>query len=218
MNKPPDLSEIEGLVLRKFDYSETSIIAAVFVRTEGIKQFLIKGARKNSKKAFPQIDLFRHVSIIYKPSSNSELNSVSSAECLTIYDMIASNINNFKAGKWLCEFVIKNSKDAIPMMKVFDALKIAFSRLATAKRVQRIPIVLSVCFIMLSENGLLPDYSNSENSEKGIDILSEFALQEDTDYPEYSQETWESLSNWMYNFLVTHAEFVVPEGWGAIMN
>lgn len=217
MNKPTDLSEVEALVLRKFDYSETSIIAVVLAPTEGIKHFLIKGARKNSKKVFPQIDLFRHVSIFYKPTLKSELNSVRSAECLTIYDAIASNINNFKTAKWLCEFVIRNSKDGVPLVSLFDALKIAFSRLSTPRKVESIPIVLSVCFIMLLENGLLPDYAGDKKTQVGIKKLNYFALNENADFPEFPQETWALLRDWMYKFLHKHAELIVPEGWDSIM-
>ncbi len=216
MNKPTDLSEVEALVLRKFDYSETSVITAALTRTEGVKRFLIKSARKNSKKSFPQIDLFRHVSIFYKPTLRSELYPVHSAECLTAYDSVASNIYNFKTAKWLCEFVIGNLKDEVQMAMLFDAVKIAFSRLATGEKVHSTSIVLSVCFIMLSENGLLPDYSDDKKSKDGIDALNQFALNESANFPEYSQESWESLSRWMYGFLQKHAGLVVPQGWESI--
>ncbi len=206
----------EALVLRKIDYAESSVIIAVLTRDAGQQQFLVRGARRQQKKRFPQIDLFRRLSVLYKPSAKSDLHAVHDVECMAFYDSIASSTSNFSTAKWLCEFTLRNSQINVPATEMFDALDIAFSRLASHADVPGLPITVGVCFATLMEYGVLPDYSAYKGCQTEIERVREFALNQEYPAPDYSAKTWENLRDWTSSFMIEHAEFQVPKGWNLI--
>lgn len=77
----------EGIVLRKTDYSETSIIVQALTPTEGIKSFIYQGAKRKNKKG-NLISSLAIINIEYYQRGDSDLAKISSIEPSIIYKNI----------------------------------------------------------------------------------------------------------------------------------
>lgn len=199
-------------MLRKTEYSESSLVIATLTPAHGQQHFILKGVRKNQKTRFSVIDLFHHLDIEYNTAHRGDLNVPREAECIESHIAIASNTANFSTAIWLNQFVLKNTKANIPAPRLFQALNIAFGRLSSSKEFSEPPLLLSICFVTLMESGLLPEYS--EQHKKHIGHLIDFALDAKAVIPEYSDAVWEDLSHWMKNFVLSHTDLVLPAGGG----
>ncbi len=197
-------------MLRKTEYSESSLIIATLTPDYGQLHFILKGVRKNRNNKFSAIDLFHRLDVEYKPAHRGDLNTPCETECLESYVGIAANTTNFRSAVWLNQFVLRNTKANIPAPKLFQALDIAYSRLASSDEFPQLPLLLSVCFVTLMESGLLPEYS--EHEKQHIDYLIEFALDSTAAIPDYPDTVWKSLWSWLERFVRDHTDLVLPTG------
>ena len=76
-----------GIVLRKVDYSETSIVLKVLTPEEGVKSFIFQGAKRKKKKG-NIISPLALIAIEYYQRNDSDLAKISSIEPLVIYKTI----------------------------------------------------------------------------------------------------------------------------------
>ncbi|WP_066757163.1 DNA repair protein RecO [Crocinitomix algicola] len=79
--------KIQGIVLRKTDYSETSIILQVLTAEEGIKSFIYQGGKRKNKKG-NLISPLAVIDIEYYQRKESELGRISSLGASIIYKSI----------------------------------------------------------------------------------------------------------------------------------
>ncbi|MDG1914470.1 MAG: DNA repair protein RecO [Crocinitomix sp.] len=77
----------KGIVLRKVDYSETSIILSVLSPNDGVKSFIYKGAKRKKKKG-NLITSLAQISIEYYQRNDSDLAKISNVEPTIIYKSI----------------------------------------------------------------------------------------------------------------------------------
>ena len=210
MNSKNQLTIIEALVLKKTVYSETSLIINTLTSDKGRQSFLIKGALRNRKSKNSFVDLFRYLQIVYKPSHSSELHAVREVDCIDSFYTISSNQQNFKIAIWLCQFILVNTEVDNSVPNLFQALKIAFHRLSQSGVITTIPIKLGICFIALSDHGLLPDFPDNKRYQLEVDRMMEFSLNIDIDVPDYPQESWGDLWQWMREFIRRNTEIKLP--------
>ncbi|WP_027420588.1 DNA repair protein RecO [Crocinitomix catalasitica] len=78
---------LDGIVLSKTDYSETSIILKVLTKEEGVKSFIFQGAKRKNKKG-NLIQPLNQLSIEFYQRNDSELAKVSGIEAAIIYKSI----------------------------------------------------------------------------------------------------------------------------------
>lgn len=79
--------KITGLVLRKTDYSDTSIIIQVLTAEEGVKSFIYQGGKRKGKSG-NLISPLAQLNIEYYQRKESDLSRISSLEPLIIYKTI----------------------------------------------------------------------------------------------------------------------------------
>ena len=201
----------EALVLRKTPYSETSLIVAVLTREHGQLHLMLKGARATSKRAFPEVDLFRRVQVIYLPSHQTDLYRAKSAQCLIAYDSVAQHPEQYRAACWLLRLALDNSVAHEPAPLLYEALCVALGRLA-APGAAILPIVLGVCFITLDELGLQPSAPPESSTARHLDRMRAFTLTPSEPVPDYPAASWHDLRRWMHRHL-HHVGLRVPPGW-----
>ncbi len=200
-----------GLVLRKLDYSETSLIFVLLTQEHGKQSFLFKGARKTGKKKFPAVDLFRHVRVTYRHRPNADLMLARDAELLANFDRLASIPNHFRTAIWICRFIERNTADEDPVPQLFEALRCAFLRLNGPKLATCTPVWLGLAFSMLDEHGLLPDLSEWPEQENAMQYMLAYANDHELPAPEYDDDVWLDLAEWTMDFLDT-VELKLPDG------
>lgn len=208
-----EIVEDEALILRKTPYSETSLIAAVLTREHGQIHILLKGARRTGKRNFPAIDLFRQVAIQFQPSSNRDLHSLRGVDLLQAHDRIADRPPHYRLALWLSHFLLANTRANEAVPRSYQALVNSFARLAQPDACEH-AILLSLCFTVTDESGLLPDY-DAPQSQRHIAAMLAFAADADSATPSYPPQIWAGLRRWMYRLLAA-GQLVLPPGqdWG----
>ena len=201
----------EALILRKTEYSESSLISTALTADLGQQDLIFKGVRKSGKKLFPVVDLFRKLRIIYKPSSRSNLITIRDAEILQAHDRIALIRDNFRFAIWLNQFVLKNTKPNIGVPNMYQALDVAYRRLCSTSSVSITPLMIAFCFVTFSDNGCLPTHL-MEASSSGFDQILDFALNSSTPVPAYSESGWRGLADWTQKFIMEYTDLILPGG------
>lgn len=210
-----DLTKLEGLVLRKTTYAEASLILALLTREAGQQHVILKGALRSGKKSFPEADLFRLVEVVYKESSRSDLHTARSVEALHNYDAIARQPTTFRLASWINRFALQNTIGNEPAPLLFEAMRVAYGRLAGGLDTANEAIALGICFVALGEQGLLPDVGGQAHLERGVRQMQQFALHEQERPPDYPPETWRNLRRWMLAHL-HRVDLQVPDGWDTL--
>ncbi len=85
------LIETRFLILRKTPFSETSLIVGGISPEFGQLHFLVRGARKLSKRSFPVADLFRVLQVKYAPSNKGTLYTWRCADLEASYSDVAQS-------------------------------------------------------------------------------------------------------------------------------
>jgi DNA repair protein RecO len=203
-----DFIDIQGLVLRKTPYSETSLIFVLLTKESGQLRFILKGARKGSKKKFPAIDLFRHVSIQYSHRLDAELQSVRSCELVTPYDGLATTPPKFRSAAWLCQFMERNTMPEVCCAGQFRAMVTAFERLSAGE--PPLAVCTATLIASLDEHGLLPDSATEPQQREAMQYLLNCTADAELPLPAYEATVWRNLFDWAVSF-VREGELHVPD-------
>ncbi len=207
-----DLIAIQGLILRKTPYSETSLICALLTRDRGQQHFLLKGARNpGKKKNFPAADLFRHVRIQYRPRPAGGLHPARDIELIAAYDHVAAVPNHFRMASWLSRFILRNTVEEDPAPRLFEALRSALIRLNGPRLPNLTPVWLGLAFTALDEHGLLPCLDAFPDQAQAMQYLFAYATDPELPPPDYNEETWLALARWTLDFL-DRSQLHVPDG------
>jgi len=198
--------ETDFLVLRKTEYSETSLILAGLSPEHGQLHFLARGARKVGRKSFPVADLFRVLRVKYAPGK-SDLNTWRDVELACDYTHLVHSMNAYRAACWLAGFTLQNTMGGTPAPRFYDAVKLAFDRLQKAasspvRHNQSIMLAPVICagVIYLDENGLLPDYRDDPAARQRRDVLLG-AGEGRGEFPRIAPASWNKLFAWLKRIL-----------------
>lgn len=86
------MEETEGIVLRSFDFRETSKIAVFYTRDFGLLKGLAKGARKKQKQFGSSLKPYSHDYISFYKSRTSEIHLIGKCEQKNFYSGIREDI------------------------------------------------------------------------------------------------------------------------------
>jgi len=210
VTEPRRYCSLDGLVLRKTSYSESSWIVALLTPDAGQQHVFLKGARRSGKKNFPDVDHFRCLRITYRPSRQGGLHTARDSECLESFDGIAAIPMHFQTASWICRFAISNTVVADPAPQLYKSIHSAFRRLASDEPILCLPVVIGIGFVALTENGLMPGFREPNGPATEVRQMVSCALSADAPYPEYSKATWRNLADWLHDFLLGNG-LKVPE-------
>ncbi len=199
------------LVLRKTPYQESSLIVAG-VSPEGQVHFLVRGARKLSRKQFPVADLFRVLDVQYNVG-RSDLHTWRIADVAEDYAEVARDPTTYQAAVWLARFALANFPHTVPQPSGFQAMVKALERLAKAAGTESAGSVaavarIGVSLVFLAENGLLPHYPEDAQRESRRKLLLKMALGRHP-VPKLKPEDYDRLEQWTHA-LLHHADCHVP--------
>ena len=181
------------IILRKTPYHETSLILAGISREHGRIDLLVKGAKKINSKSLPVIDLFREINVHINPKKEG-LQSIYSAELISNFDNIAMKKEAYLDACEISKFVLRNSHPANPSPETYNAVKRAFSILASEKTTSCSPLVK---LAYLDEHGLLPDLPENRNKDSLLLKKLLDAAKGNSEIPEISQEYMNDITEWI---------------------
>jgi recombinational DNA repair protein (RecF pathway) len=203
-----ELLTVEGHVLRKTPYSESSLIIAL-LSDQGQQHFMLRGALKIGKRNFPAVDLFRRVRIIYRPTTRSDLHTGRDAECIDSYAGIPRHQTHYRAAAWLSRMILDNTAINDPAPLLHTAATTAFQRLGGDEEVPCVPVVLGVGFVLLQEAGSLPSFDEQPDIRQSVQRMIACATSAALPYPDYTAAVWLDLRDWLQAFLLQH-DYKVP--------
>ena len=95
----------EAIVLKSFDFRETSRIVTFFARDYGKVKGILKGIRKDLKKFGSQVDQFSVNDIVYYQHRNSDLHLVSQCDLRVYFFEIRKDLKKTMAASYILELV-----------------------------------------------------------------------------------------------------------------
>ena len=101
------IRKTEGIVLKSYDYRETSKIAVFFTRDHGKITGVLKGIRRDYKKFGSNLDLFSVNHIIYYWHRNSDLHLVGQCDLTNFFFPIRADLKRTLAATYMLELVHK---------------------------------------------------------------------------------------------------------------
>ena len=204
------------LILRKTPYSNSSLIIAGISPKHGQLHFFIQNGQKIKNSKFPSLDIFKEISIIFKPTKGDSLNKPHEVELLQDYTPIAKHYPLFETAAWLAQFTIKNSTGNLECPLFYQAFTNCLQNFANSAKDtkaekdnnlkdQNITATL-LCY--LYEYGYLPDFSIDPHSQKQCEILISAILNR-CNFPNLKIKSWQNIKQWTYQ-LLNHANLTLP--------
>lgn len=201
--------ETEFLILRKTNYSETSLIFAGLSPDYGQLHFLARGARRVGRRSFPVADVFRILSVKYHPGK-SDLLHWQDIDVIKDFHDVAGNQKIYTAACRLAGFTLKNTASETPAKRYYQALGIALGRLqkmalTPPRDLDKMALAPVICalIVYLDENGLLPDYRGKPGARNRRDALLA-AGEGRSPLPRVTPATWQKLDAWLQRTLARH--------------
>lgn len=99
------LHKTEALVIKTFDFRETSLIATLYTRDFGKMKGLLKGIRNEPQKFASSLEPFSHNEIIFYKKRSSSLDLVSQCDLKDNFDPIRTNIEKIALASLMMEMV-----------------------------------------------------------------------------------------------------------------
>ena len=189
--------ETEVIILKTVNFKETSLILHCLSPDLGKISLMARGARKITKKKFPQIGLFRVLNVEVSPPKEGELYTLAKSDIEIINDHLATSptLLDFSAAVSQMALKCSHSGSACPVFynAIIDSLKnIDKSDIPESAWICRI----IVSFLM--EQGLFPAIDLSPFQKTIINTLldKDYTLLETLNL---QKDQWSKLRKWVIN-------------------
>lgn len=91
-----DIIKTQAIVLGKMNYSDSSLIVTLYTEHNGKISAIVKGARSPKSKLALIVDTLNHIEVIFYRKESRELQIVSSADLISHYPNIKSDLESTK--------------------------------------------------------------------------------------------------------------------------
>ena len=109
----------KALVLRRTDFSETSLVLALLTEDRGRCSVLVKGAKRPKSRFFGALDLYSLNEVVILERRSSELSLVTEASLLDAYVGLRRELKNAYAAHATAELLLGVLDDNEPVPEVF---------------------------------------------------------------------------------------------------
>ncbi len=164
----------EGIVLKSFDFRETSRIATFFTKDHGKVKGILKGIRKDHKKFGSHIDRFTVNEIIYYHSSRSELHLVSHCDLKQFFFPIRQDYKRSLAANYALELVDAIMPVEQANLEIYQLILDYLTSLETIRDIDKLVHVFQIKILLLS--GFSPHLDSCVKCNKKILGQARFIL------------------------------------------
>jgi len=144
------ICQTEGIVLKTFDFRETSRIATLFTRHYGKVRGVLKGIRKDSKKFGSSVDRFSVNHIVYYQYSRSDLHLISQCDLKSFYFSIREDYKRNIAANYMLELVDIVMPSEFPNKKIYGLMLDFLGSLEAAEDINRLVHIFQIKILLLS--------------------------------------------------------------------
>jgi DNA repair protein RecO (recombination protein O) len=164
----------EGLVLKTFDFRETSRIATFFTRDYGKLKGVLKGIRNDPKKFGSHIDRFSVNDIVYYPSRRSDLHLISQCDLKEYFFPVRQDYRRSLAANYILELVDVVMPPEQPNGKVYHLMQDCLNTLGSIRDIDKLVHIFQVKILALS--GFRPHIDSCVRCQKKIGGKARFSL------------------------------------------
>ena len=168
------IHKTEAIVLNKFDFRETSMIANFYTRECGKISGILKGIRKEPKKFASSLEIFSHNEIVFYRSKSSSLHLVSQCDIKDNFHPIRQDMVKASMGNIVSELIHAICPEDDANEDIF------FLAISCLKEMEKIfdpdKIMLIFKIKMLALSGFKPHFDSCVCCEEKISGHSKFSV------------------------------------------
>lgn len=164
----------EAIVLKSFDFRETSRIVTFFTKEYGKVKGILKGIRKDPKKFGSQVDKFSVNDIVYYQHRNSDLHLVSQCDLRAYFFEIRKDLKKTMAASYILELVDAIMPAEEKNVEVYALMNDYLLSLETALDVGKLVHMFQVKILLYS--GFKPHLDSCLDCRKKIAGQARFSL------------------------------------------
>ncbi|MBF0521599.1 MAG: DNA repair protein RecO [Candidatus Omnitrophica bacterium] len=164
----------EAIVLKAFDYRETSRIARFFTKDYGKVSGVLKGIRKDPKKFGSHVDKFSVNDIVYYQYRNSDLHLISQCDLKQFFFPIRQDYKRSLAANYSLELVDVIMPTEQKNVEIYQLMLDYFKNLETVKDVDKLVHIFQIKVLLGS--GFRPHIDSCVRCERKVHDHVRFSL------------------------------------------
>jgi DNA repair protein RecO (recombination protein O) len=166
----------EAIVLKSFDYRETSRIATFFTLRHGKMSGVMKGIRKDPRKFGSSVDRFTINDIVYYRYSRSDLHLISQCDLKQFYFNIRKDYRKNLAAHYMLELVDVILPIEQPNSKVYQLMLDFLGSLEISNDIDKLVHLFQIKILQLS--GFSPHLDSCVKCGRAIKGKARFSMKE----------------------------------------
>ncbi len=163
----------EAIVLKSFDFRETSRIVTFFTRDYGKVKGVLKGIRKDPKKFGSSVDRFTVNDIVYYHYSRSDLHLISHCDLKQFFFPVRGDYKRSVAANYALELVDTILPVEQSNLKVYELLLDYLKELETIKDIDKLVHIFQIKVLLHS--GFRPHLDSCVKCQKKIKKRARFS-------------------------------------------
>ena len=168
------IAKTEGIVLKSFDFRETSKIVTFFTKDYGKLKGILKGIRKDHKKFGSNVDKFSVNEIIFYHHLNSDLHLVGQCDLRAFYFPIRKDLKRTLAASYMLELVERIMPAEEENKEVYRLMLDYLASLETDPDINKLVHIFQIKILLLS--GFQPHLDSCVKCNKPIKGKTRFSL------------------------------------------
>ena len=153
----PRFARTQGIVLRKYDFSESSHVLSVFTRDHGRVQLLAKGSRRLQKKRVPGfVDLLSRIDLVFIPKNTDSLSTLTEFDIVSDCRGIRGDLTRLGHAWLAAEIIHCAAQEFAPNRPLYSLVCGLFERLDHAPREGLPALMLAFEMRFLQQIGFAP--------------------------------------------------------------
>lgn len=109
-----------AVVLRRTDYSETSLVVALLTEDGGRRSAMVKGAKRPKSPFFGALDLYSLNEVVMLERRSSDLAIMTEASVVDVYAGLRRDLKNAYAAHAMAELLLGTVEENEPVPEVFE--------------------------------------------------------------------------------------------------
>ena len=164
----------EGIVLKSFDFRETSRIATFFTPDFGKVKGVLKGIRKDPKKFGSSIEKFSVNDIVYYQYRNSDIHLVSQCDMTDFFSGLRQDLERMTAASYASELIDTLMPSEEQNLEIYDLMQTFFKSLQSTTDTAKLVQIFQIKILSLS--GFKPHLETCVRCTKLVSEAPSFSL------------------------------------------
>ncbi len=169
------IASSEAIVLKSFDYRETSRIVTFFTKNYGKISGIMKGVRKDPKKFGSSVDKFSSNDIVYYRYSRSDLHLISQCDMTQFYFPIREDYKRNLAANYVMELVDVVMQVEQVNEKIYQLIEDFLKSLEDVRDINKLVYMFQIKILALS--GFSPHLDSCVKCSKKVEGRVRFSMQ-----------------------------------------